>query len=310
MNQKNLSVSSKSLNLFNNKIVNRKILKIFDEFESSLNLDQKFAVAISGGPDSLTLAYLSKIFSQKKKLQVKYFLVNHRLREESTKEAQNVKLLLKKHKMKLEILNWKGNKPSSNVQSKAREARYRLLFEKCKKLGVKNILLGHHLDDLLENFLIRMLRGSGLRGLVSFDKKSKYNNDINIYRPLINLEKKDLIYVAEKVFKSYISDSSNFDKKFKRTKVRKLLFDLEKEGLDKKKFFSTIQNLKSSDNAIKYYVRENLLNNSFFSKSKKIIILNNSFFKNSYEIIFRSLSECIKKIGGNYYFVRGKKSKN
>ena len=67
MSQKNLSASNKNLNLFNNKTVNKKISKIFNEFESSLNLDQKFAVAISGGPDSLALAYLAKIFSQKKK---------------------------------------------------------------------------------------------------------------------------------------------------------------------------------------------------------------------------------------------------
>ena len=107
---------------------------------------------------------------------------------------------------------------------------------------MNNILLGHHLDDLLENFLIRMLRGSGLRGLVSFDKKTKDYNDINIYRPLMNLEKKDLIYIADKVFKTFISDPSNFNVVFKRTKIRKLLFDLENEGLDKKMLLNKVQN--------------------------------------------------------------------
>ncbi len=61
-----------------------------------------------------------------------------------------------------------------------------------------NILLGHHLDDLLENFFIRILRGSGLRGLVSFDKKT-VNNNINIFRPLIDLEKKDMSYCLKDV---------------------------------------------------------------------------------------------------------------
>ncbi len=159
---------------------------------------------------------------------------------------------------------------------------------------------------MLENFLIRILRGSGLRGLASFDKKT-LNNKISIIRPLINLEKKDLIYVSERIFKFYVTDPSNSDDKFQRIKIRKLLTSLQKEGLDKKKFLSTINNLKSSDDTIKYFVKENLEKNVVFFGSRKIAILNNNFFKNPNEIIFRSLSECIKKIGENYYYVRGKK---
>ena len=93
--------------------------------------------------------------------------------------------------------------------------KYNLIISKAKKLKIKNILLGHHLDDLFENFFIRILRGSGLNGLISLDQKTQIDK-INILRPLLNFEKKDLIYISEYVFGSYVEDPSNINEKFKR----------------------------------------------------------------------------------------------
>ena len=64
----------------------------------------------------------------------------------------------------------------ANIQSIARNKRYSLLIEECKKNKIKNILLGHHLNDLFENFLLRILRGSGLNGLISLDQKTIYKD--------------------------------------------------------------------------------------------------------------------------------------
>ena len=89
----------------------------------------------------------------------------------------------------LEILTWVGKKPKSNIQSVARDKRYALLINKAKKLKINNILLGHHKDDLIENFFIRILRGSGLNGMVSFDQKTNQQN-INLIRPLLKFSKK------------------------------------------------------------------------------------------------------------------------
>ena len=78
-------------------------------------------------------------------------------------------------------MSWNGKKPTKNIQSEARFKRYELLFKRCKKLKIRNILLGHHQDDLFENFFIRLLRGSGLKGLVSLDKKNTISG-INILK--------------------------------------------------------------------------------------------------------------------------------
>ena len=65
-------------------------------------------------------------------------------------EAKRVSSTLKKFGINCKILIWKGKKPSSNIQSIAREKRYSLLINECKKNKIKYLLLGHHIDDLYE----------------------------------------------------------------------------------------------------------------------------------------------------------------
>ena len=89
--------------------------------------------------------------------------------------------------------------------------------------------------------------------------------------------------------------------------MRNLIKRLEGEGLNKKKLIKTINNLKSSSNSIKHYVRNNFTNNSFHFLEKNKLILSENFFQQSYEVVFRSLSDAIKIIGKRYYSVRGKK---
>jgi tRNA(Ile)-lysidine synthase len=307
MNQKSLSAQNKTHKKILSFLKNRKIYKVYTEFSSSLSVRENLAVAVSGGPDSLALAYLAKCYSIKNKITVKFFLVDHKLRTESTKEAVSVKKILRKAGITCKVLSWKGKKPSRNIQSLAREARYSLLAKECKKNNIKHLLLGHHSNDLLENFLIRVVRGSGLNGLVSFNKRVKYKNeDLNILRPLLDLEKNDLINISKIVFKFFIKDPSNINEIYKRTRIRTLLESLEKEGLDLKKLKLTIDNLRDSDKSIKFYVKKNLKDNSAHIKTKNTCILNQDFFDQSHEVVFRSLTFVIQKIGKKYYPVRGK----
>jgi len=306
MSLKNLSVKIKIPELLQKKLNNKKVNKIYKKFERSLNINENFGVAVSGGPDSLALVFLTKIYALKKGLKAFFFIVDHKLRSESTKEAIKVKRILKKIHINSEILTWRGKKPSKNIQSIARQKRYELLFKKCNKIGINYIFLGHHQDDLFENFFLRILRGSGLKGLISLGKNTKINN-VNILRPLLDEKKKNLIFISNYIFNYYVKDPSNYDEKFQRIKIRNLLDQLENSGLDKKKFAKTIKNLKYSDDVIEHYVRKNLLKNSFFSKKYGQIILNYEFFNQPHEVIFRSFSDSIKNVGKNYYRPRGKK---
>ncbi len=309
MSPKNLNAPNKTHKFLLNKLKDKKTLQIYKKFEKGLNLSENFIVAVSGGPDSLALSFLSKIYAIKNNLKVEYFLVDHKLRKNSTKEAKFTKDLIKKISSNLKILKWIGVKPKSNIQSVARNKRYELLIKTAKKLSVNNILLGHHRDDLIENFFIRILRGSGLNGIISFDKQTKYQN-INLIRPLLKFYKNDLESLAKEVFGTYIEDPSNKINKFKRVKLRNFIKNLENEGLDKKKFNLTIKNLKFANESIKFFVKKNLNDNSSIMKLNYPVILNLDFFHQPEEVVFRSLSEVIKIVGKKYYPVRGKKIDN
>ena len=309
MSLKNLNAKIKIPKQFKKKLTNLRIKKIYIDFEKNLKIKKKFAVAVSGGPDSLALAFLSKIYSLNNKIISKFLIVDHRLRPESTNEAKLVKKVLKKHSINAEILTWYGKKPKKNIQSVARNKRYDLLIKRCKKLKINNIILGHHQDDLLENFFIRIFRGSGLKGLISLKKKNRVSN-MNFFRPLLYQKKEDLVFLSNKIFDFYVKDPTNTDEKFLRIKIRKLIEEFEKSDIDKKKFISTIKNLKYSNNAIDFYIKKNLNENCFFSKKENKIIFNNNFFNQPHEIIFRGFSDSIKIVGKKYYSVRGKKLDN
>ena len=309
----------KKKSLSANKIIHKKLLtylkdpiisKIYKNFNNYLfknNNFKKLSVAVSGGADSLALAYLTKCYSILNHTTVRYYHVDHNLRKESSEEANTLKSYLKNFNIDCKILTWKGKKPSSNIQSTARNKRYSLISSHSLKNNINCILAGHHSEDLYENFIIRLLRGSGLKGLVSFSQfKADYSNSMKILRPLINFKKSDLIYITKKVFNFYINDPSNKNIKFKRVRVRHLINILKNEGLDEKKLRLTINNLSDSNFTINQYVLENIKLNSSYLKNKKAYILSKHFFDKPHEIIFRSLSNILKKIGKKYYSSRGK----
>ena len=302
----NLSVTKKIPKLLKYKLDNKRISQIYKRFEKSLNINQDFIVAVSGGPDSLSLAFLAKIYSLKKNLTSKFFIVDHKLRLNSTIEAKEVKKVLKKISINAQILTWKGKKPIKNIQSLARKKRYELLFDKCMRLRIFNILLGHHQDDLFENFFIRILRGSGLKGLISLNKKNSIK-DVNLLRPLLDERKNDLEFISKNVFNFFVKDPYNDDEKFQRIKIRKLIKELKLNGLDQKKFNNTLKNLRYSDEIVKFYVNKNLDENSLFLLKKNQLMIKNNFFNQPHEIVFRSFSESLQTIGMKYYASRGKK---
>jgi len=310
MKKKSLSAKKIIHKKLLNYLKNPKINKTYKRFRKSLILEdgtKVFSIALSGGPDSLALAYLAKCYSIINNIRVTFYHVNHKLRKESTNEAIKIKSTLKNFDIDCKILVWKGSKPKSNMQSLARKKRYSLIINQSKKDKSNIVLIAHHSDDLYENFLIRLVRGSGLKGLASFNKvKNKDDESFNILRPLINLKKIDLIYISEKVFNFYIQDTSNYDTYFKRIRIRNLISNLKNEGLDENKLRLTINNLRDSNETINYYVENNIKVNSFFSKKKSVYILNKEFFNQPHEVVFRSLSNVLKKIGNKYYSSRGK----
>ena len=289
---------------------NSKILNFYEKFKHELfkNIKVKdFALAVSGGADSLCLAYFSKIYSQEFRIKIHVLIVDHNLRKESHKEALKVKTILKKNKISSKILKWKGNVPIKNIQKNARDLRYFLISNYCIKNKIKYLTTAHHEDDQIENFFIRLLRGSGLTGLSSMATEVDYSKRLKIIRPFLMFQKKDLKYVTLNYFKSYIKDPSNKDEKFLRVRVRKYKRSMEKEGLDTRKIIKTVNNLIFANQAINFYKNKALNKHASFS-SKNICIVSKKIFKQeAAEVIFKSFSDVLSLVSGTYYPPRSKK---
>ena len=120
MKRKNL-IAEKKVKKDKLLIKDTKILNFYTKFKSIIykNIKNKnFAIAVSGGSDSLCLAYFSKLYSLEFKNKLHVLIVNHKLRQESTTEALKVKNILKKRRIKSAILAWKGKIPNKNIQKK------------------------------------------------------------------------------------------------------------------------------------------------------------------------------------------------
>ncbi len=311
MKRKSLTAKNKVHKKILGHLNNKEFKKIYKKFEEFLKFRKinTFAVSLSGGSDSLALAYFSKCFQILNNKKVYYVHIDHKIRKNSSKEARDLKFLMNKSLIKCEILPWKKITKSRITQENARIARYGLLERFCKKKRINALLLGHHQDDLYENFFIRMLRGSGIRGLTSFSSQDTFiNKSLKGYRPFLNITKKTLLKVTNKVFGYYIDDPSNSNDQFLRTRVRNLLKSLQNEGFDKKKFDLTYCNLHSANETLKYYSDQNISKNTnYFSKNlKDAVVINHKFFKQPDEIILRSLSNLISKTNNKYYYPRGK----
>tara|TARA_Y100000590_G_scaffold140329_1_gene160939 strand:- start:1080 stop:2150 length:1071 start_codon:yes stop_codon:yes gene_type:complete len=290
-----------------------KIQNFYLKFKSAIyrNIKRKnFALAVSGGSDSLCLSYFSKVYSTELGNKIHVLIVDHKLRKESKKEALKVKKILKKRKINSTILSWKGKVPLSNIQKNARNIRYNLLSDYCLKKNIKYLVTAHHEDDQIENFFIRLIRGSGLTGLSSMSTSTKYSPKLKIVRPFLNLNKKDLKYVTLKFFKTYIEDPSNKNEKFLRVRIRKYRKSMEREGLDTKKIINTVENLVSANQALNHYKNKALYKHTSFINKNKCLINKKIFLEEAGEIVFKSFSDILSLVSGTYYPPRSKKITN
>jgi len=314
MKKKNSTVQRKKVKFDNKHLNDPKIKKVYLTFKKQLYSqikNEKFCIGVSGGPDSLALAFLCKIFSKEFNSKFVALIINHNLRKQSGIEAREVKIILIKHKIRAKILTWKGKIPKTNIQFNARNIRYFLFNNECNKLNIKNLVLAHHENDLIENFFIRLFRGSGLKGLSSLNiKRHSENNILNLIRPLINIKKDELIYISKKVFKFYLTDPSNFEEKFLRTRIRNYLDQFKLDGLDINKIKLTLSNLQSANESINFYKEKSIKNHVRYLQRNSCFVSYGLFNYESEEVIFRTINDIISKISDGYYPPRGKDVKN
>ena len=260
----------------------------FENILFNLGVKKEFCIAASGGPDSLCLILLANKFALKNNYKMSVLTVDHQLRKESSEESIWLNKILKRIKIKHYILKWNGKKPKSNVMETARLKRYELMTDKCLKLNIKHLLTAHHLDDQIENFFMRLVRGSGLKGLSSMSKSVKMNG-IKVIRPLLEYQKKSLIKVLANNSQKYVQDPSNDNSNYDRIRYRKLIGGLIDEGLNKNRLNKLILNLNQVDDAINYSTIDSIDKTISQNKYGNIIVDRKIFFKLPKELQFRVL---------------------
>ena len=171
----------------------------------------RVAVAVSGGADSMALLLLAKDWAP----GVAALTVDHGLRAGSTAEAAQVAAWCASRRIPHCVLAWTGRKPSSGIQEASRTARYELLTQWCRDRGYPHLLVGHHLEDQAETFLIRMQRGSGVDGLAAMPSTTA-RDGVRIVRPLLGVTPARLTAFLRAAGQPWIEDPSNDDPRFAR----------------------------------------------------------------------------------------------
>ena len=150
--------------------------------------------------------------------------INHNINKQSGKWARFCQSICKELKIPIIIQNTTiNNEKKIGIEAAARQQRH-LSFG---KLGCDVIVLAHHLNDNIENFFIRLLRGSGIDGLSSMDEETKIKNVLYL-RPLINIDKEFIVNYAHDNQLRWIDDPSNNDESIVRNKIRKSVFPILK----------------------------------------------------------------------------------
>ena len=190
------------------------------------------AVAVSGGPDSMALAILADRWARQRGGEAWAITVDHRLRPESAAEAQIVADWLAARVIPHKVLVWAGEKPASGIQEAARAARYRLLAMWCRERGCLHLLTAHHREDQVETHLIRRRAGSGVDGLAGVSAVRELPG-LRLVRPLLQVPKARLLALLAAEHQPFLSDPSNQNPAFERSRLRQGRDALDGAGLDR-----------------------------------------------------------------------------
>lgn len=196
-------------------------------------IPNSIAIALSGGVDSMSLLNLLICYRSKYQpnLNIHAITIDHKLRKESTKEANSINKLLSDLPVKHVVLPIETTINSNQMEKHARELRYKLMKDYCEKNKINNIFMGHHFDDQLETFMIRLNSNSTIFGLVGMEYKSSYFiqspfENLKIIRPLLDVTKDEIYDYANIENLKWFEDHTNSDESItRRNFYRKLLKD-------------------------------------------------------------------------------------
>ncbi|MCI9435402.1 MAG: tRNA lysidine(34) synthetase TilS [Bacilli bacterium] len=189
--------------------------------ELNLHYNESVVVAVSGGPDSMALLHLLVRIKQAIDITVICAHVNHNVRKESSDELLFVEKFCMQHGVIFESMKIEDY-GDDNFHNEARTKRYNYFKQVVHKYNAKYLFTAHHGDDLIETILMRIARGSTLRGYSGFSEVLSMP-DYTIVRPLIKVTKDEIIKYNKQHKINYVLDSSNQKDVYTRNRFRKYI---------------------------------------------------------------------------------------
>ena len=236
------------------------MLKQTKDFLEKYNIKNKnVIIAFSAGPDSTALSLVLNELKEKFGLNLTLAYFNHGWREKEALNEENfTKNLAQKLCCNFEI----GHAPKNSKQNEetARNLRYEFLSDCAKKFNTDIVMLAHNKNDNIETALYRIIKGTSIKGLSAIPE----NREI-FYRPLLNIEKKEILNFLKEKKQEFLIDSSNNDVKYKRNLIRKEILPLFNEI--NPNYINAINNLIISANFSKKIIENSL------EKIKKEILI-------------------------------------
>ena len=204
-----------------------------DALAGGLAARRHVLLAISGGPDSTALLLAAHEWASRRAQAptLSAATIDHGLRAESAAEAAAVAGICAELGLPHAVLSWVGPKPKTRVQERAREVRRKLLAEHAARIGADAVALAHHRDDQAETVLFRLARGSGVAGMAGMAAITSVDG-VEFVRPLLDLDKDDLVALCTTRGIPFSRDPSNEDCAYARVRFRALTPRLAAEGLD------------------------------------------------------------------------------
>ena len=204
-----------------------KMKKKVEELKKSglIKKNEKILIAFSGGPDSVFLYNLLFFLKEYYSIEISLIYVNHNLREDVKNDLNFVEEFSKENNVPLYIESVDVRKYAAenkkSIELAARELRYEAIEKVLQNLNYDKIATGHNLDDNIETFIFRLLRGTSLKGLKGIPSERK-----NIIRPILQFEKKEILNYLQENKKSYIIDYTNSENDYTRNYIRNEIFPM------------------------------------------------------------------------------------
>jgi len=195
--------------------------------DSLLERGSVVVAAVSGGADSMVLLELLAQLRVLLDLDLHVAHVNYGLRgEASQRDEALVRARCKALDVYLHVEQTDEIKPTTpNLEERARDVRHAFFKETAEEIGATAIVLGHTQDDQVETLLLRLLRGSGLLGLVGM-QSSERSGEFTLLRPMLGLTRDAVRRYAHERGIPHREDASNRDLRFARNRVRHMLLPM------------------------------------------------------------------------------------